>query len=162
MNRPSAISFALQLLSLRNHSREELDRKLRKKGYTTESIGPVLDKLTKEGVLNDRIFTIELIRSRSNRRPSGKLKMQSELRKRGVADTIIEDLLQEYESVALCHKAAEKKIVSIHGATASERKKKLGIFLHNRGFGWQEIQIVLKRFSEPGSSDDESCYESSP
>ena len=76
------MAFALKLLGLRNHSQKELERKLLKKGYTSESIEPVLEKLTRQGVLDDRIFAMELIRSRSRRKPAGKLKISAELRKR--------------------------------------------------------------------------------
>ncbi len=149
----SAMTFAVKLLGLRNHSREELKRKLLRKGYAPEKIEPVLDKLTAQGVLDDMIFSIELIKSRSRRKPSGKLKIHAELRQRGVAETIIEELLNEYESIELCYRAAEKKIGSLHGTTDINRKKKLEVFLRNRGFGWAEIQIVLKRFFQPGSDD---------
>jgi len=69
----SAPAFALKLLSFRNHSRKELEQKLLRKGYPPESIEPVLNKLTEQGVLDDRIFSMELIRSHSRRKPSGKL-----------------------------------------------------------------------------------------
>lgn len=162
-NQPSsAITFAIKLLSLRNHSQHELERKLLKKGYTPETIKPVVEKLTTEGILDDKKFSIELIRSRSRRRPSGKLLLCAELKKRGVADTIIKELLKEYESVELCHKAAEKKIGALREATDGDRRKKLEIFLRNRGFGWQEIQIVLKDFFESCSENEEPCQESSP
>ncbi|MEI6639459.1 MAG: recombination regulator RecX [Chlorobium sp.] len=153
----SAPAFALKLLSFRNHSRKELERKLLRKGYPPESIEPVLNKLTAQGALDDRVFSMELIRSRSRRKPSGKLVMSAELRKRGVHDTVIEELLNEYESAELCRKAAEKKIASLAGATEQERRKKLALFLRNRGFGWQEIEEVLKGFFEQSQHDDDPC-----
>jgi regulatory protein len=158
----SAMTFSLKLLSLRNHSQDELERKLLKKGYTSESIKPVLEKLTKEGVLNDKVFSMELIRSRSRRKPSGKLLLCAELRKRGVADNIIQELLNEYASAELCLKAAEKKISSLRDATESVRKKRLETFLRNRGFRWQEIQTVLKSLFGSYSEDEEPSQESSP
>ncbi len=142
----SPMAFALKLLGLRSHSRQELERKLLKKGYTTESIEPTLEKLTKRGVLNDRIFGMELIRSKSRQRPAGKIRMRAELRKRGISDEIIEQLLKEYHSEELCMRAAEKKIGSLHGATETDRKQKLEVFLHNRGFEWPEIQAALRHF----------------
>jgi regulatory protein len=152
-----AMAFALKLLGLRNHSKEELERKLLKKGYTRESIEPVLEKLTRQGVLDDRIFAMELIRSRSRRKPAGKLKTGAELRKKGVSDTIIGELLKEYDSAALCYRAAEKKIGSLHQASEADRKKKLEVFLYNRGFEWQEIQSALKQLFQSGSDDEEPC-----
>ncbi len=150
------MAFALKLLGLRNHSQKELERKLLKKGYTSESIEPVLEKLTRQGVLDDRIFAMELIRSRSRRKPAGKLKISAELRKKGVSDTIIGELLKEYDSAALCYSAAEKKIGSLRENSEAEREKKLAAFLYNRGFAWQEIQTVLKQLSQSGSDDEEA------
>jgi len=78
----STMCFALKLLGLRSHSRKELRQKLLKKGYTVESIEAVLEKLTLQGVLDDLMFGRELIKSRSRRKPSGKVKMHAELRKK--------------------------------------------------------------------------------
>jgi regulatory protein len=156
-NATSAMAFALKLLGLRNHSRKELERKLLKKGYETESIEPVLEKLVNRGVLDDRLFAMELIRSRSRRKPAGKLKTGVELRKKGVSDAIIGELLKEYDSAALCYRAAEKKIASLHHATDADRKRKLEVFLNNRGFEWQEIQAVLKQLFASSTDFEEPC-----
>ncbi len=150
----SAITFALKLLGMRNHSHKELEQKLRKKGYPSEEIESVLNTLTTRGLLNDQTFGSDVIRSRSRRKPAGTLKMSMELRKKGVPDVVINELLQEYDSVSLCHQAAEKKINALHGATEQEKRKKLETFLRNRGFGWQEIQGVLKRFFEINDDDN--------
>ncbi len=156
-NAPSAMAFALKLLGLRNHSRRELERKLLKKGYGTVSIEEVLEKLTSRGVLDDRTFGKELIRSRSNRRPAGKLKIGAELRKKGVPDAIVGELLKEYDSAALCCRAAEKKLRSLHEATDAVRKKKLEVFLSNRGFEWREIQAALRLLFQSSMDFEEPC-----
>jgi len=142
----STMCFALKLLGLRSHSRKELRQKLLKKGYTVESIEAVLEKLTLQGVLDDLMFGRELIKSRSRRKPSGKVKMHAELRKKGVPEIVIGDLLKEYGSADLCFRAAEKKLGSLHGTTDECRKKKLAVFLNNRGFEWQDIQKAVKHF----------------
>ena len=151
-NSISAMAFALKLLGLRSHSQKELEQKLLRKGYTGESIEPVLEKLTLQGVLDDLVFGMEVIKSRSRRKPAGKLKMRAELRKKGVPENFISDLLKEYDSSELCYRAAEKKISSLHGITEAARIKKLEVFLGNRGFEWQDIQRVIKRFF-PGCPD---------
>jgi regulatory protein len=156
-NVPCAMVFALKLLGLRNHSCKELERKLLKKGYSSESIGVVLEQLTRQGVLDDRMFGIELIRSRSKRKPSGKLKLSTELRKKGVSETLICELLKDYDSSLLCYRAAEKKIRLLHEATDTGRQRKLEVFLHNRGFEWHEIQSVLKRLFLSGTDFEEPC-----
>jgi regulatory protein len=153
----SGMAFALKLLGLRNHSRKELEHKLQKKGYDAESIEPVLEKLVSRGVVDDHLFAMELIRSRSKRKPAGKLKIGVELRKKGVSDEIIGELLKEYDSASLCYRAAEKKIASLYQLGNAERKRKLEVFLNNRGFEWQEIQTVLKRLFASSTDFEEPC-----
>ena len=157
----SAMTFALKLLGLRSHSHQELETKLHKKGYSSESIELVLEKLTKRGLLDDRMFSMELIRSKSRQKPAGKIKMRAELRKRGVSEAIIGELLKEYRSDELCLHAAEKKFSSLHGATETDRKKKLEVFLRNRGFTWQEIQAALIHFFQSGPNDEKPFQDSS-
>lgn len=151
------MTYALKLLGLRNHSRKELERKLRKKGYESDCVEPVLEKLTSRGVLDDHTFAMELMRSRSRRKPAGKLKTVAELRKRGISEAIINELIKEYDSAGLCYQAAEKKIGSIHEKTEAVRKKKLEVFLNNRGFEWQEIQTVLKQLLTSSTDFEEPC-----
>jgi len=149
----SAMAFALKLLGLRSHSCDELGKKLFKKGYTTDKIELVLAKLKSQGVLDDRLFGAELIRSRSRRKPSGKLKIRAELRSKGVSDSIIGELLQEYDSAELCRRAADKKIGSLRGTT-EVKKKKLEVFLYNRGFEWHTIQNILTRYFQEESDPE--------
>lgn len=156
-NAPSAMAFAFKLLGLRNHSRLELERKLLKKGYDAGSVEEVMEKLTSRGVLDDRAFGMGLIRSRSRRKPSGKVKIGAELRKKGVAEAIVGELLKEYDSATLCRQAAEKKFGSLHEATEAAGKRKLEIFLLNRGFEWREIQAELKRLFQSGMDFEEPC-----
>ena len=158
----SAMVLALKLLGLRSHSREELQRKLQRKGYSPEIIEEVLETLTSRGVQNDLAFSMELVRSQSRRKPAGKIKIVADLRKRGVSENIIAELLKNYESGELCFQAAEKKIRSLRGTTEIEKKKKLELFLRNRGFAWNEIQLAINHFIKTDSENEEFFQESSP
>ncbi len=153
----SAMAFALKLLGMRSHSREEIRRKLLKKGYVPEDIEAVVERLKSQGLLDDRLFGTELIKSRSRRKPLGKLKMRMELGKKGVSDIIISELLQEYDSLSLCRMAAEKKIRSLKGTNNEARQKKLETFLHNRGFEWHDIQTVTRLFFQESGDFTEPC-----
>jgi regulatory protein len=155
MDMQGAMVFAFKLLGLRSHSREELERKLLKKGYAKEITEQALEKLTAQGLLDDRMFAEAFIRSRAKRKPAGKLKIRGELRKKGVADTVIGELLQEFNTGELCMLAAEKKIRSLHGLSETDRKNKLERFLHNRGFEWQDIQPVIRSFFSAGPDSEE-------
>ena len=74
-----------------------------------------------------------------------------------MTEQYIGELLKEYDSATLCRQAAEKKIGSLHEATGADRKKKLEVFLCNRGFEWHEIQTVLKLLLQSGIDFEEPC-----
>jgi len=157
-----AMLLAVKLLGLRSHSQEELERKLRKKGYEASCIEEVMERLTRQGLLDDRLFSAEFIQSRSRRTPAGKLRMRSELRKRGVADAIISKLVNELDTRELCRQAAEKKIKTLNRVQGADKKKKLEQFLHNRGFEWQDIQPVIKLLFNAEPDDDDEFQQESP
>jgi len=155
--------LALKLLGLRNHSIAELERKLLSKNCPENGTAEVLEKLKERGVLDDRAFSEEFIRGRLKRRPAGSMKLKAELRKKGVADDVIDEVIKSYDGMQGAVLAAEKKMTALLRFTPSVRKKKLEIFLRNRGFGWQEIQQATLRLGEEMTEeepppDDEADY----
>jgi len=61
-------------------------------------------------MLDDRVFGEEFIRGRLKRRPAGTMKLRAELRKKGMPDTVIEELLESYDGMQGALAAAEKKM----------------------------------------------------
>jgi len=142
----SGMGFALRVLGVRGHSRRELEVKLLRKGFSVECVEEVLERLSVLGLVDDVQFGSALIQSRSRRKPLGKVRMRAELRKKGVSESVIGGLLEGYDSGELCFRAAEKKFVCLHGKNEAERRKKLEVFLCNRGFEWHDIQKVVMHF----------------
>ena len=54
----------LQLLAVRPRSRAELGQRLRRKGYETAQIEPVLDRLTQVELIDDAAFAQTWVQSR--------------------------------------------------------------------------------------------------
>jgi len=145
-----AKGYALKLLSLRSHSRFELAGKMLKKGYRKELVEEVLDYLNQKQLIDDEAFAKELISSRSKRKPVGKRKMQFDLIRKGVPENIAEALLKEYDGAELCYRAGVRKAAALKGRDESERKKKLEVFLRNRGFEWPAIKETISRLFQTG------------
>ncbi|MDP8305016.1 MAG: recombination regulator RecX [Candidatus Chlorobium antarcticum] len=150
--------LAFKLLGLRNHSIAELEKKLLTKGCPAENTAAALQRLKKRGMLDDRVFGEEFIRGRLKRRPAGTMKLRAELRKKGMPDTVIEELLESYDGMQGALAAAEKKMASLQRFTLAVRKKKLEVFLHNRGFGWQEIRNAEKKMLGGFTDEEPSAY----
>lgn len=148
-----ARAYALKLLSLRNHSRFELQEKLRKKGFGKEAADTTMDWLTGKKLIDDKAFGKELIGILSKRKPSGERALRYELIRRGVPEETASELLKAYDSQESCIRAGMKKLASMKGSDNTEQKKKLEVFLHNRGFEWPAIKETTRRLFLAGPEE---------
>jgi regulatory protein len=131
----SIMHRAMDLLARREHSRFELDRKLRQKGFSQEEIPGTLDSLVKQGLLSDQRFAEEYCRARS-KRGFGPRRIEVELQERGVSVEIIEKTLADYDQqrwIELAQSTWSKKFVGKYPrdfkSWAVQRR-----FLYYRGF----------------------------
>jgi regulatory protein len=82
---------AIDLLSRREHSHQELFQKLINKTFVSEDIQPVLEYLIKKDYLSDERFADSLLRGRVAK-GYGWLYIQNELKQKGVSSQIINQL----------------------------------------------------------------------
>ena len=86
---------ALGLLTVRARSRAELGRRLRGKGFDGTAVERCLDRLTEQGLLDDRAFALALARERLGRTPRGPKRILQELRRFGVDAAVADEALDE-------------------------------------------------------------------
>jgi regulatory protein len=139
----SALDHAFRLLAGRAHGRAELEAKLKKKGFDSESISKALERLDELGLTDDRAFVQSCMTSMARRRPEGKLKTRARLRQKGLPDKIIDEAITNCDQAELCRSAAEKKLRTLAGPP-DQKKKKLITFLKNRGFDWETIRETME------------------
>ncbi|RDD31503.1 regulatory protein RecX [Prosthecochloris sp. ZM] len=137
-----ALDRAIGYLGIREHSRQEIRGKLKRNGFSDETIEKALERLDTLNLLDDLSFARNFIRSRTRVKPSGLYKLRYELRQKGVPDDIAEEALREYDSAAQCLNAALKKMPFLKG-DQEHRRKKLHTHLANRGFDSQTIRQTL-------------------
>ena len=132
----------MRFLARREHSREELRRKLAAKVQEGENLDAVLDELAKQGWLSDARFAEHMVRARARR--FGPLKLAQELRSRGVHAEDIEAGMRGAGA------DGESSIEAIwrrrfRAAPGNERDKMRQVrFLQGRGFPVEEIFGFLK------------------
>lgn len=144
-NRRPARDTALGLLANREHSTRQLQDKLLARGYETEEIGPVLEALTREGLLSDARFVEAFVHSRRER-GSGPLKIRAELRQRGIEDEVlIAAWLEERDTdwLARAEAVREKKFGPALPTDYREKARQMR-FLQYRGFTPEQIRRVLR------------------
>src|SRR3984893_18410322 len=90
----SALSTGLRLLARRAHSRVEMQRKLGRRGYTSDEIESAVVRLHELGYLDDLSFAEGLVRHRSASR--GPRALSAELAQRGVGRDQADRALASY------------------------------------------------------------------
>ena len=131
---------ALRLLARREHSRFELARKLGQAGFAAADIAPLLDEFEQKNWLSDRRFAESYVAD--HRARSGAVKLAYELKQRGIADAVIEKVVQDNRDSELerAHEIRRKKF-GTPPANAQERVTQMR-FLRGRGFSSDVINRV--------------------
>jgi len=136
--------YFLGLLSRREYSYQELQKKLKAKPYSYALGETVLAKFIKKNLQSDRRFSQMFIRSRIAK-STGPFKLRMELKQRGIATYIIEQEMNQVDCdwFELALALAKKKTASWKNFSAPE-KSKLMRFLQGRGFEQEHIRHVLE------------------
>lgn len=142
----------LRLLSRREHSQGELQRKLSQRGYPAELVQKVLEHAAAEGWQSDERFVASYARQQLEQ-GNGARKIQAALAQRGVSSALIEAWLAE-QDVDWAEQAYQKLIRRFGESPASDLKdkQKRQRFLQQRGFPFSAINSALKR-QESASTD---------
>lgn len=130
---------ALHFLKFRPRSVFEIEQKLRTKKISEEEIDKVISVLKKNKLLDDEKFAKMWVESRNNLRPSGSYVLKMELRRFGISDDIIEDILTPQRDEVLAKKALENK-----SRLRNADFQKKAAFLARRGFSTSLIYKILK------------------
>ncbi|GGL94686.1 recombination regulator RecX [Pseudomonas asuensis] len=145
LDTPAAVRLAaMDLLARREHGRQELVRKLRKRGAPDDLINTALDRLAEDGLLSETRYLSSYIASRA-RAGYGPVRIREELAQRGLARGDIEQALSECEEdwSAHLHDVWQRKFKGKRPADAKERAQQ-GRFLSYRGFTMDSIGRLLR------------------
>lgn len=143
MQKPLSLKArALRLLSTREHSRTELERKLAAFEEVEGELGKALDALQAKGFINEERVLESLIHRRAPK--LGTNRIRQELESKGLAPEAIRDAVATLRSTEVERARAvwEKKFgKSEASATPAERAKQMR-FLAARGFSGDVIRKV--------------------
>jgi len=130
-------------LSIREHSKLELQNKLTQKGHDSNDIRDCIDEFSSKDIQSDTRFTEEFIRSKLKKNKGPRL-VSSELTTRGISDSLINKKISEISYQDWCKAALKALVKKLHGASVSiENKDKIYSFLISRGFDHKMIKYAL-------------------
>ena len=142
-----AHQVAVKLLARREHSTQELRRKLSSRGFSNESIDAAVSSLQEADLVSDTRYVEVFVRSRINR-GDGPVKVLALLRERGIGDELIEQFLT-YDDlfwVDRAERAIEKRFGPqpiVDDEIDSDDWGKRARFLAGRGFAAEIIYRSL-------------------
>ena len=147
-DRPGCRRRAMDLLARREHSRLELERKLRTRDYSGAVVASVLDELEADGLLSDSRFAESFVRARIAR-GRGPNRIRLELIERGVAAS--EDALREAgcDWGRLAVETRKKRFGAGPPRDYRERARQAR-FLEYRGFTAEQIHNALESADDAG------------
>lgn len=133
-----AIQFALRSLTIKRQTEDEMRKKLLRK-FPEVDVESVLERLIELNYLNDREFCLAWVRHRSLSSPRGKYSLRSELKRKGIPVSYIDEALENFEETDLLPGLAQNKWGKINESNSYKKKQKLTRFLLSRGFGFSEV-----------------------
>jgi len=128
---------ALRTLTAAPKSRSEVAASLARKGYPTQIVEPLLNRLEVVGLIDDPGYAQMIVRTRSIERGMSRRAIAAELRKRGIGDTdasralsAIDDEAEKRSALCLAQKLANRGA----GLDPEVRLRRLVAALGRRGY----------------------------
>lgn len=136
---------AVRMLAIREHTEKQLTLKLLNKHFQADDVERVIEDLKQRNLLSDNRFASQYVFSRINR-GYGPLRIEKEMREKGVNEKKIAANLEEYREnwPDIMLQALKKKFGSSKTLNFSERARQAR-FLEYRGFPSALIRQQLFR-----------------
>lgn len=149
-----AYEQALRFLRYRPRSRAEVERYLQRKRFAEEVITRVMTRLQDAGYLDDEAFARFWVENRQHFRPRSRRALSVELRRKGVEQDIVHEVVSEQDDEEAAWQAVEARLSRWSALSQEQLLRKLGDFLARRGFHYETIRAVCRRARQALRTDD--------
>ena len=137
-----AFAYLVEMLSRRDHSAREVEEKLLGQGFSNSSIAAAIDRAIQSRYLDDLRFASYFVDERI-RRGWGRIKIEQELRRRGVDPNAIPGYPEEYfDDQVDTDRAAE--LLSRRAIPSTRPYEKLVRYLMSKGFSYTIARDAVK------------------
>lgn len=140
-----ALQKAINFLSYRPRSEDEVRKNLKKKDFEEHVITKVMERLLRNGLVDDQKFAKLWVENRSEFRPRGSRVLRMELREKGIHEEIIESVTSNIDEDHLAYQAAMKQARKYHQLEWQDFRKKMYGFLARRGFDYGIISSIVQK-----------------
>jgi len=145
---------SFRLLSYRARSCKELSDRLKQKGFSEEVINKVVGRLKEIDYLNDLEFAYLFLEDRIKHNPKGRILLTIELKRKGIAQEIIDKVLQEKlpseKEEELAFNLARVKWQRKKDVEENKKKQQIYTLLARRGFSISLAKEIVENLSQTG------------
>ena len=135
---------AAHYLSYRPRSEFELRERLHRRGFD-DSIEEVIAKLKEQGLVDDVAFAQFWKDNRESFSPRSRWLIQLELRRKGIADEIIDEVVDKIDDNNNAYRAALSKARSLSLSDYQGFRHRLGEYLKRRGFNYRVVDHIVEQ-----------------
>ena len=153
-----AIDTAARFLSYRPRSIQEVRENLARKDTPPAVIEAAVGKLEALGYLSDLSFAAFWVRERNTFKPLSPRALRHELRQKGVADSIIDEVLAQIDADDAAYRAASSQTRRLRNLSRQEFENKLLQFLQRRGFGYRDAKTAIRRLIETLETEENDYF----
>lgn len=143
----AALGLANSFLAHRPRTAAEVRQRFKKAGYADDIIAAALERLTAQGLLDDRRFAEMWVENRSNFSPRSARALEAELRRKGVdRDTVDATLAESLPSdeTAAAIEAGRRRLRAFSSLDEDTFRKRMAGFLARRGFGYDAVGPAIE------------------
>jgi len=141
------LNVATHYLGYRPRSEFEVRERLRRRGFDDNTIGVVIARLKEQGLVDDMDFARFWKENRDSFSPRSQWLTKLELRQKGVADDIIDQVIKIDDDDS-AYRAALSKARRLPRSDYQSFRRRLGEYLKRRGFGYGVINLTVERVWE--------------
>lgn len=146
----------LNKLRSRFRSTNELREILLKLEYPSDLVEKALDKLIKQGYLNDRVYVKSYLHSQIISNNKGPYLLEKELLQKKIDQSVIDDEMSEYSfdlQREKINKIIKKELMKNHSSGGVVLKQKIYIIIKQKGFDISLLNEIINNYSFGSNKD---------
>ncbi len=143
-----AYSRVLRFLAFRSRSRKEVIDYLKNKGIDGRQTEMIMERLEKNGYINDAEFARMWVENRQRFKPKGRYALKWELSEKGIDEKLIDESLMDVDEKDAAWAAVLPRLNRWKDLEEKTLKLKVARFLGRRGFGYEICRHVFERIIE--------------
>ncbi len=142
--RGEAHEVALRLLAARPRSGQEIEQRLRQRGFDPDTADREVRRLRMAGLIDDAQFAEAWVESRQRKAPRSARALTGELRAKGIERGVAGDATADVDDDAAAIALARSRAARMTGVDLEARDRRIAGLLQRRGFSYGVVERALR------------------